>query len=106
MIIFNASVVISTEEKINTNSNIQELLSFESLSQLKNALLVTACKNDPTIINLVLNNYLAPKTNKTKYRDELFPLIESQPTENDNIQIIRHLRNEIENSNYFIKMIQ
>jgi hypothetical protein len=37
-------------------------------SDLKNALLVKACNNDPVQIDLVLNNCLSPNTNKVKYK--------------------------------------
>jgi hypothetical protein len=76
-------------------SDIQSLMSYNKLSELKDALLVKECNNDPTIIDMVLNNCLSPNTNKCKYKARLTRLINAQPLPNKNIQVMRNIKNKL-----------
>ena len=81
-------------------NEIQTLLSYRNLSELKNALLIKACGNDLAQIDLVLNNCLSPKTNKGKYRARLVKLINKQSLPNQNMQVMNSIRNKlVENNN-------
>jgi hypothetical protein len=76
-------------------SDIQSLLSYDKLSVLKDALLVKACNNDPSQIDMVLNNCLSPNTNKGKYKARLTRHINAQPLPNKNIQVMRNIKNKL-----------
>lgn len=76
-------------------SDIQSLLSYDKLSVLKDALLIKECHNDPIIIDMVLNNCLSPNTNKCKYKARLTRLINAQPLPNRNIQVMRNIKNKL-----------
>lgn len=75
-----------------TTNGLHSLLSYEKLSDLKNALLVKACDNDIAQIELVLQNYLSPHTNKGKYTAKLKKLINAKPMQNENIRVISEIR--------------
>jgi len=81
-----------TEEVMNEK---QSLFAYRKLSELKDALLVKACDNDPGQIDLVLNNCLSPNTNKGKYKNKLVKLIMAMPKENKNVQALHLIRNKL-----------
>ena len=97
--IFDTIFDIQNNPEPKTN-DVQSLLSYRKLSDLKNALLVNACDNDVAHIELVLRTYLSPNTNKGKYMAILKRLITEKPLPNTNIQIMKEIRNKIANNNY------
>jgi hypothetical protein len=55
------------------------IFDYESINQLRDALLLKECGNDIKIINDVLNNYYSPKTNKRKYIKSYKTLLNNLP---------------------------
>jgi hypothetical protein len=82
----------STEEVMNEK---QSLFAYRKLSELKDALLVKACDNDPSQIELVLNNCLSLNTNKGKYKNKLVKLINAKPQGKKNVQALQLIRNKL-----------
>ena len=78
-----------------TTSEVQSLLSYRKLSDLKNALLVKACDNDIAQIELVLQNCLSPHTNKGKYMAKLKRIINEKPFPNENIRVMGEIRKSL-----------
>lgn len=78
---------------------IQSLLSYEKFNDLKDALILKACENDLEKIDLVLNNYLAPTTNKKDYREKYVKLLNhTNSASNKNFAIMGRVREGIVNS--------
>jgi len=73
----------------------KSLLSYNKLSELKNALLLQACDYDIEIVDLVLNNCLSPNTNKGRYRKRFVNLINEYHKPNQNIQVMRDVREKL-----------
>lgn len=71
------------------------LLSYNKLSELKNALLLQACEYDIEILDVVLNNCLSTNTNKGKYRNKFLRLINEQQKPNQNIQVMCNIRKKL-----------
>lgn len=74
----------------------KSLLSFDRLSELKDALLLKACDNDLENVELVLNNYLAPTTNKKTYKEKYIKLLNADPVTNYNIELMTRIRGLID----------
>jgi len=73
----------------------KSLLSYNKLSELKNALLLQACDYDIEKLDLVLNNCLSPNTNKGRYRNKFVNLINEYQKPNQNIQVMRSVREKL-----------
>ncbi len=80
-------------------NELQLLLAYTNLSELKNALLIKACDYDPAQIDVVLNNCLSPNTNKRKYKATLNKIINAQPIKNPNIQLMQKIRTKLQSEN-------
>ncbi|MBN1186482.1 MAG: hypothetical protein JXB49_29675 [Bacteroidales bacterium] len=92
--LFNSVFDVSDESEPILNE-IQSLLSYRKLSELKDALLIKACNNDLSQIDLVLNSTLSPNTNKRKYRAKLSKLINVQPIPNKNLQVMNGIKQKL-----------
>jgi len=92
------------EQKKSLRTGKQSLLSYEKLSELKNALLLQACENDIEQVQLILRNYLSPKTNIRNYRRTFRRLISEQSIPNKNIQIMRDIREKLTTINNDLHM--
>jgi hypothetical protein len=77
----------------------KSLLSYNKLSELKNALLLQACDYDIEILDLILNNCLSPNTNKSRYRNKFVNLINEYHKPNQNIQVISSIREKLLETN-------
>jgi hypothetical protein len=85
--------IFNVPESVETYTDVQHLLLYTNFSELKNALFLQACKYDPDTIDTVLNNCLSLKTNKGKYRAKFHKMINSRPNQNENIDLMRKVRN-------------
>jgi len=86
------------EEPDQKNQKMLSPLSYPKLKMVKNALFLEACKYDMEKVDLILNNTLSPNTDKSKYRAELNNLLNSYPQPNKNIQVMKKVRELIDNS--------
>jgi hypothetical protein len=84
--------VLNVPESIESYNEVQHLLSYTNFTELKNDLFLQACNYDPDTIDVVLNNCLSVKTNKGKYRSKFHKLINSRPNQNENIELMRKVR--------------
>jgi hypothetical protein len=91
-------VFVFPEEPDQQNQVMPEPLSHTKLKTVKNALLLKECEYDMEKVDLILNNTLSPNTDKSKYRAELNKLLNSYPLPNRNIQMMKKVRESIENS--------
>lgn len=73
----------------------RNLFEYESLSQLKDGLIVNACDFDLKKVNDVLNHYLATNTNKGKYQTRYRALINDFIPSNQNKYIIGQIRDQL-----------
>ncbi len=87
------------EEPEQQNLVMPSPLSYPELKMVKNALLLQACEYDMEKVDLVLNNTLSPRTDKSKYRAELNKMLNSYPLPNKNIQVMKIIREHIATSN-------
>lgn len=90
-------VFVFPEEPDQMNNVMPEPLSHSKLKMVKNALLLKECEYDMEKVDLILNNTLSPNTDKSKYRAELNKMLNSYPLPNKNIQVMKKVRDSIEN---------
>ena len=73
----------------------RNLYDYESLTQLKDGLIVKACDNDLNKVHNVLDHYLATNTNKRKYNARFRKLLNESNPINENKFIIKHIRDQL-----------
>ncbi len=86
------------EEPDEQNQVMPSPLSHPKLKMVKNALFLEACEYDMEKVDLILSNTLSPKTDKSKYRAELNRMLNTYPQPNKNIQVMKKVRELIENN--------
>ena len=86
------------EEPDQLNQVMPSPLLYDDLKMVKNALLLEACEYDMEKVDLILKNTLSPNTDKSKYRAKLITLLNSYPLPNKNIQVMKKVRESIENN--------
>ncbi len=80
-------------------NEIQSLLCYERFNDLKDSLILEACENDLEKVDLVLNKYLAPTTNKKEYREKYIKLLNNTNTSsNKNFALMERVREGIADS--------
>ena len=90
-------VFVFPEEPDQMNNVMPEPLSHTKLKMVKNALLLKECEYDMEKVDLILNNTLSPNTDKSRYRAELNKMLNTYPLPNKNIQVMKKVRDSIEN---------
>ena len=84
--------VFEVPDSFESSNDVQQLLCYTNFSKLKDALFLQACSYDPDTIDIVLNNCLSMKTNKGKYRTKFHNMINTRPSQNENIKLMRKVR--------------
>ena len=84
--------VFEVPDSFESSNDVQQLLFYTNFSKLKDNLFLQACSYDPDTIDIVLNNCLSQKTNKGKYRTKFHNMINTRPSQNENIELMRKVR--------------
>ena len=82
----------------NCDVRIRNIFEYESLSQLKDGLILKACDYDLSQIDKILNHYLSPETNKRKYRPRFRKLLNETTIANENRFIVGQIRDQLKAS--------
>lgn len=88
----------STIDVEDSNGKNRNLFEYESLSQLKDGLILKACDYDLSQIDKILNHYLSPETNKRKYRPRFRKLLNETTIANENRFIVGQIRDQLKAS--------
>ena len=71
------------------------IFDYDSLNQLRDALILKACKYNLQLVKTVFDKYLSPKTNKRKYYHNVKKLQNSSSDQNQNSGIIGQIRDKL-----------
>lgn len=82
----------------NRDAKIRNLFEYDSLSQLKDGLILKECDYDLSQIDKILNHYLSPETNKRKYRPRFRKLLNETTIANENRFIVGQIRDQLKAS--------
>ncbi len=89
---------IFTLDKENSPHSVNEnhtLFDFDSINQLRDALLLKECGNDIKLVVEVLNSYYSPKTNKRKYIKDYKKILNALPKNTQSRMIIGCIRDKL-----------
>lgn len=92
-VIFDASI-----ESTGNSTKTRNLFEYESLSQLKDVLLLKECNYDLSKTEEILNHYLAENTNKRKYRSKYRKLIDESIPVSENRFVVGEIREQLKAS--------
>lgn len=92
--IFNTIFDDANENSDNSTTK-RNVFEYETLSQLKDSLILKECDYDLVKTENLLNHYLAKNTNKRKYRARFRDLLNDYKPVNDNKIVIGKIRNHL-----------
>ena len=95
LLIFDKIFALDVEKSFHMVDDNHTLFDFDSINQLRDALLLKECGNDLKQVAEVLNSYYSPKTNRRKYIKEYKKLLNASPQHNQSRIIIGNIRDKL-----------
>lgn len=95
MKLFNTVFANDTNESDHVISNNTSILDYESINQLRDALILKECGNNLKMVGYVLKNYYSPNTNTRKYMCGYKKLLAASPKQSQNKLMIGQIRDKL-----------